>query len=104
MAARIMRLVVVHRASRNRVVKATDTMSATAGKTHSAHLHTAHSHSVGDTLGRSSPTQGVNSFYNTGRHVSNGQKDLAEEVDCTFIRPKRPRHWIELLQNMPNLG
>ncbi len=38
MAAVIMRLVVVHSASRYSVVKATDTMSATAGKTHRAHL------------------------------------------------------------------
>ena len=38
MAAVIMWLVVVHKASKNRVVKATDTMSPTAGKTHSAHL------------------------------------------------------------------
>lgn len=37
-AAAIMRRVVVSKATRNKVVKATDTMSATAGKTHSAHL------------------------------------------------------------------
>lgn len=40
MAAVIMRQVVVSRATKNKVVKATDTMSATAGKTHSAHLQT----------------------------------------------------------------
>lgn len=38
-AAVIMRRVVVSKATRNKVVKATDTMSATAGKIHSAHLH-----------------------------------------------------------------
>lgn len=38
MAAAIMRRVVASRANKNKVVKATDTMSATAGKTHSAHL------------------------------------------------------------------
>ena len=41
MAAAIMRLVVASRANRNKGVKATDTMSATAGKTHSAHLQEA---------------------------------------------------------------
>lgn len=39
MAAALMRLVVVHRASRYSVVKMTETMSPTAGNTHSAHLH-----------------------------------------------------------------
>ncbi len=42
MAAVIMRLVVVHSASKYNVVKATDTMSATAGKTHRAHLQHLH--------------------------------------------------------------
>lgn len=39
MAAVIIRRVVVSKANRNKVVKATEMMSATAGKTHSAHLH-----------------------------------------------------------------
>ena len=44
MAAAIILLVVVHRANRYTVVNATDTMSATAGKTHRAHLHPAYIH------------------------------------------------------------
>ena len=41
MAAVIMRRVVVNKATRNKVVKPTHTMSATAGKTHRAHLQRA---------------------------------------------------------------
>ena len=44
MAATIILLVVVHRANTYTVVNATDTMSATAGKTHRAHLHPAYIH------------------------------------------------------------